>query len=102
MSFGERYVNKFLFDFEAGWTEDAIRDWADTNHYDITRVNNNITHYVTNSDHTSRPILMLYTPIEHRDVVNLHGYFIPRDEIDGVYGPEGWDLVSSVPEEIVI
>lgn len=102
MSFGEQYTNKFMIDFEAGWTEEILRDWADTNGYDLANVNENIRYYVVNSETTARPVLMLYTPINHTDSDMLSGYFIPRAEVTGVYGPEGWDLVSSVPEEVVI
>lgn len=102
MSFGQNYSNRFMIDFEDDWSEASFREWAESSHWDISPIEDNLRSHYTNAGYAERPVLMLYTPIESGDQNRLNGYFIPRNEVVHVYGPEGWELIPSTPEEIIV
>lgn len=99
MSFGENYTNKFLFDFEDGWTAEMVREWAVANGYNINLLHSNLRAYRSNQ---SSQVLMVYTTTSNPDQTQLSGYFCIGVEARDSYGVEGWEFVSSVPEEILI
>lgn len=99
MSFGQNYTNKFLFDFNDGWTVELVREWAVVNGYNISNVNPNLDRH---QHRHGGQVLMVYTTVSNPDQTQLNGYFCIEVEARESYAIEGWVFVSPASEEILI
>lgn len=100
MSFGQDYINKFLFNREEDWTTESILDWIHSNGYQVGSGTLQVVRAFRGSQ--AGTILMLYTPISADETTLLSGYYVTNRKATESYVPEGWEFVSPFPEEILI
>ena len=100
MSFGQNYINRFMFDYDEGWDAGGVADWAGEQGFRLSSALTNTLGF--NRQRNSKPVLMLYTPLGERSQIRLSGYFVLRNEANETYIPEGWEFISAIPEEILI
>lgn len=100
MSFGNDYINKFLFNKEDGWTPESILEWVYSNGY---RACSGMLQVVRAfREGQAGTVLMFYTPISADETNLLSGYYVTNRKATECYIPEGWEFISTFPEEILI
>lgn len=100
MSFGQEYINKFLFNMEDDWTPESTLEWIHSNGYLVGSGTLQVVRAFREGQ--AGTVLMLYTPISTDETTLLSGYYVTNRKATESYVPEGWEFVSSVPEEILI